>query len=199
MATRTSSSPLPKSGPALKGYNFASTWEQNAPLTEQQQAAIAALSHAVSERPFPINMVDDTLDLFNQLQLQHQLVATKTKTLHDTCDRLLNPLLEEIESRSLRKEYAQLLAECHWLYCEQGLSLVRGIVHQLISEFAKKEALPSLTRSGCAYLMQVCQLEHQLFDHFFPSSSEDVSSLAPLIDPLYDFLLVLIISLFFLK
>ncbi|XP_042498821.1 conserved oligomeric Golgi complex subunit 3-like isoform X7 [Macadamia integrifolia] len=143
--------------------------------------------------------VDDTLDLFNQLQLQHQLVATKTKTLHDTCDRLLNPLLEEIESRSLRKEYAQLLAECHWLYCEQGLSLVRGIVHQLISEFAKKEALPSLTRSGCAYLMQVCQLEHQLFDHFFPSSSEDVSSLAPLIDPLYDFLLVLIISLFFLK
>ncbi|XP_042498816.1 conserved oligomeric Golgi complex subunit 3-like isoform X2 [Macadamia integrifolia] len=218
MATRTSSSPLPKSGPALKGYNFASTWEQNAPLTEQQQAAIAALSHAVSERPFPINMVDDTLDLFNQLQLQHQLVATKTKTLHDTCDRLvqalirgnsgsktavsegveasviyvrfkatvreLNPLLEEIESRSLRKEYAQLLAECHWLYCEQGLSLVRGIVHQLISEFAKKEALPSLTRSGCAYLMQVCQLEHQLFDHFFPSSSEDVSSLAPLIDPL---------------
>ncbi|KAL6500097.1 hypothetical protein OROGR_028007 [Orobanche gracilis] len=31
---------------------------------------------------------------------------------------------------------------------------MRGIVHQRISEFAKKEALPSLTRSGCAYLMQ---------------------------------------------
>ncbi|XP_042485003.1 conserved oligomeric Golgi complex subunit 3 [Macadamia integrifolia] len=396
MATRTSSSPLPKSGPALKGYNFASTWEQNAPLTEQQQAAIAALSHAVSERPFPINMsqelisgqdnglsvspkdnsfgdsgvveavlvnthqfytwftnlesamkseteekyrhyvntlmeqmqicddilrqVDDTLDLFNELQLQHQSVATKTKTLHDACDRLLmekqrliefaealrsklnyfdelenvatnfystnmnvgngkflpllkrldecisyvesnpqyaesgvylvkfrqlqsralgiirshilsilktassqvqalirgnsgsktavsegveasviyvrfkaaagelKPLLEEIESRASRKEYAQLLAECHRLYCEQRLSLVRGIVHQRVSEFAKKEALPSLTRSGCAYLMQVCQLEHQLFDHFFPSSSEDVSSLAPLIDPLCTYL-----------
>ncbi|KAJ4950280.1 hypothetical protein NE237_027112 [Protea cynaroides] len=28
MATRTSSSPLPKSGASLKGYNFASTWEQ---------------------------------------------------------------------------------------------------------------------------------------------------------------------------
>ncbi|KAL7248782.1 hypothetical protein ACSBR2_003504 [Camellia fascicularis] len=27
-------------------------------------------------------------------------------------------------------------------------------------------------------------VEHQLFDHFFPSSSEDISSLAPLIDPL---------------
>ncbi|GMP37100.1 hypothetical protein CsSME_00008944 [Camellia sinensis var. sinensis] len=34
------------------------------------------------------------------------------------------------------------------------------------------------------FKLQVCQLEHQLFDHFFPSSSEDMSSLAPLIDPL---------------
>ncbi|KAL4654547.1 hypothetical protein ACB092_01G387200 [Castanea dentata] len=96
----------------------------------------------------------------------------------------LKSVLEEIESRSSRKEYVQLLAECHKLYCEQRLSLV-SIVHQRISEFAKKESLPSLTRSGCAYLMQVCQLEHQLFDHFFPSSSEDVSSLAPLIDSLW--------------
>lgn len=30
---------------------------QNAPLTEQQKAAIAALSHAVAERPFPPNLV----------------------------------------------------------------------------------------------------------------------------------------------
>ncbi|CAA0828639.1 sec34-like family protein [Striga hermonthica] len=387
---------VPKSGAISKGYNFASTWEQNAPLTEQQHAAIAALSHAVAERPFPpnlapekaagrenglsistkhstsddsgameaalvntnqfykwfadleaamkseteekyqhyvrtlteriqtcdtiLNQVDETLDLFNELQLQHQAVATKTKTLHDACDRLLlekqrliefaeslraklnyfdelenvatsfyspsmnvshenflpllkrlddcisyvesnpqyaecnvylvkfrqlqsralgmirshvlsvlrnassqvqaairnsagnkasvseavetsiiyvrfkaaanelKPVLVEIESRKPRKEYVQILAECHKLYCEQRLSLVRGIVHQRISEFAKKEALPSLTRSGCAYLMQMCLLEHQLFDHFFPLSSEDVSSLAPLIDPLCTYL-----------
>ncbi|KAL9679014.1 hypothetical protein QQ045_016867 [Rhodiola kirilowii] len=95
----------------------------------------------------------------------------------------LKPVLVEIESRASRKECGQLLAECHKLYCEQRLSLIRGIVQHRISEFAK-EPLPSLTRSGCAYLMQVCQLEHQLFDHFFPSSSEDVSSLAPLIDPM---------------
>ncbi|KAG2692171.1 hypothetical protein I3760_08G040100 [Carya illinoinensis] len=397
-STKPSPPTLQKSGAISKGYNFASTWEQNAPLTEQQQAAILTLSHMVAERPFPLNLppdhvshpdnalsisasakdsflqhsgpaiqpflvntnqfykwftgleaamkseadekyqqyvntlteriqtcdgllkqVDDTLDLFDELQLQHQAVAMKTKTLHDACDRLvmekqrligfaealrsrlkyfdeleniasnfyspnmnvgnenfvpllkqlddcisyvesnpeylessvyllkfrqlqsralgmmrslvlsilksassqiqtairssgsgktavsegveasviyvrfkaaaseLKPVLEGIESRSSRKEYVQLLAECHRLYCEQRLSLVRGIVHQRISEFAKKEALPSLTRSGCAYLMQVCQLEHQLFDHFFPSS-EDISSLAPLIDPLSTYL-----------
>uniref|UniRef100_A0A5B7ACY8 Putative conserved oligomeric Golgi complex subunit 3 n=1 Tax=Davidia involucrata TaxID=16924 RepID=A0A5B7ACY8_DAVIN len=100
----------------------------------------------------------------------------------------LKPVLEEIESRTPRKEYVQILAECHKLYCEQRLSLVKGIVHQRIFEFAKKETLPSLMRSGCAYLMQVCQLEYQLFDHFFSSSSEDISSLAPLIDPLCTYL-----------
>ncbi|KAL6534808.1 Golgi transport complex subunit 3 [Orobanche gracilis] len=70
------------------------------------------------------------------------------------CKLHLKPVLEEIESRKPRKEYVQILTECHKLYCEQRLSLMRGIVHQRISEFAKKEALPSLTRSGCAYLMQ---------------------------------------------
>ncbi|KAM0949240.1 putative oligomeric Golgi complex, subunit 3, cullin repeat-like-containing domain superfamily [Dioscorea sansibarensis] len=386
---------LPKSGAISKGYNFASTWEQNAPLTEQQQAAVVALAQAVSERPFPQNLeqkssgkdgavlvsekdasleesgtvdavlvnahqfykwftdlesamkseteekyrlyvntlverveicdgilrqVDDTLSLFNELQSLHHNVTTKTKTLHDACDRLLlekqrliefadalrsklnyfdelenisgsfyssnmnigseqffpllkrlddcisyvesNPqyaesgvylvkfrqlqsralgvirshvlsvlkgassqvqaairgsvsskttvsegveasiiyvrfkaaaselktVLEEIGSRSSRKEYSQLLTECHKLYCEQRLSLIKGIVQQRISEFSRKEALPSLSRSGCAYLMQVCQLEHQLFDHFFPSSSTDASSLAPLIDPLCTYL-----------
>ncbi|XP_072997386.1 conserved oligomeric Golgi complex subunit 3 [Typha latifolia] len=387
---------LPKSGAVSKGYNFASTWEQSAPLTEQQKAAILALSHAVAERPYPPNLsqeqiagkdgnllvshedssleeagamdavlvnthqfykwfmelesamkseteekyslyvntlteriqicdgilqeVDDTLNLFNELQSLHHSVATKTKALHDACDRLLvekqrliefaealrsklnyfdelenvstsfyspnmnistghflpllkrlddcisyvesnpqyaesgvylvkfrqlqsralgmirshvlsvlkgassqvhaairgsssgkatvsegveasviyvrfkaaanelKPVLGEIEGRSSRKEYAQILAECHKLYCEQRLQLVKGIVQQRISEFAKREALPSLTRSGCAYLMQVCQFEHQLFDHFFPSSSADVSSLSPLMDPLCTYL-----------
>ncbi|CAL9162414.1 unnamed protein product [Musa hybrid cultivar] len=393
--TTATTNPLPKSGAVSKGYNFASSWEQNAPLTEQQKAAILALSNAVAERPFPphlsqeqipggsgasaspqdstledsgaidavlvnthqfykwfsdlesamkseteekyrlyvntlvervqicdeiLQQVDETLNLFNELQSLHQTVATKTKTLHDACDRLLiekqrliefadalrsklnyfdelenvstnfyssnmsissveflpllkrlddcisyvesnpqyaesgvylvkfrqlqsralgmirshvlsvlksassqvqtairgsssskatvsegveasiiyvrfkaaaselKPVLAEIESRTSRKEYAQILKECHKLYCEQRLSLVKGIVQQRISEFSKKEPLPSLTRSGCAYLMQVCQLEHQLFEHFFASSSADVSSLSPLINPLSTYL-----------
>lgn len=387
------SAPLPGSGAVFRGYNFANTWEQNAPLTEEQKVAITSLSRAVAERPFPPNLaqeqnsgkdggtvvsindaveeaginvvlvnthqfykwftdlesamkseteekyrlyvntlvdyihicdgileqVDDTLNLFNELQALQQSVATKTKTLHDACDRLLlekqrlidfaealrnklnyfdelenvssnfyspnmsagnrqflpllkrlddcisyvesnpqyaesavylvkfrqlqsralgiirshvlsvlktassqvqaalrgsgsnktpvaegvesviyvhfkaaaselKPVLEEIESRSSRKEYSQILMECHRMYYEQRLSLVKSIVQQRISEFSKKEELPSLTRSGCAYLIQVCQLEHQLFVHFFPSSSTDVSNMAPLIDPLCTYL-----------
>ncbi|KAJ1700483.1 hypothetical protein LUZ63_000262 [Rhynchospora breviuscula] len=402
----TTSLALPKSGAISKGYNFASTWDQNAPLTDQQKAAILALSNAVSERPFPPNLaqeqilvkegslsvspdqssldqagaldaalvnthqfykwyaelestmkseteekyrlyedtlteriqicdqilqqVDDTLSLISELQSLHQSVATKTKTLHDACDQLLvekqrliefadalrsrlnffdelenvrfihfkysqvstsfyapnmnigneqllpllkrlddcisyvesnpqyaesgvylvkfrqlqsralgmirchvlsvlkgassqvqaaikgstagktvasegveesiiyvrfkaaaselKPILGEIEGRASRKEFAQILSECHKLYCEQRLYLIKGTVQQRVLDYTKKEPLPSLTRSGCAYLMQVCQFEHQLFDHFFPSSSKDVSSLAPLMDPLCNYL-----------
>ncbi|KAG2699272.1 hypothetical protein I3760_07G185500 [Carya illinoinensis] len=54
-STKLSAPTLPKSGAISKGYNFASNWEQNAPLTDQQQAAILTLSHAVAERPFPPN------------------------------------------------------------------------------------------------------------------------------------------------
>ncbi|XP_045795356.1 uncharacterized protein LOC123889893 isoform X1 [Trifolium pratense] len=47
--------------------------------------------------------VDDTLDLYNELQLQHQVVATKTKTLHDACDRLIVVLAPLTRNRSYGK------------------------------------------------------------------------------------------------
>lgn len=387
--------PVPRSAAVSKGYSFGSTWEQNAPLTEQQLAAVVALGQICAERSMPAHLagdnsanqatqdeasalsdvsqqrlnlsdlalanshqfykwhtdlevamkseteekyrqyvntltghlntcdellgcVDSTLGLFDDLQAQHQAVALKTKTLHDACERLvmekdrlvefadalksklnyfdelesiatqfhaptmsvasghflpllkrldecisyvtnnpqyadsstylvkfrqlqsralgmvrthvlsvlrsaaaqvqsairesvglsgkssiaegsetsvlyvrfkaaahdLKPLMEEIESRASRKEYSQVLSDCHKLYCEQRLSLVQGVVMQRLAEYARNEPLTSLTRSGGAYLIQVCQLEHQLFDHFFPSSSSEVANLTPLVDPL---------------
>ncbi|KAM0908903.1 hypothetical protein ACQ4PT_015170 [Festuca glaucescens] len=191
-----------------------------------------------------LKQVDDTLNLFEELQSLHSSVAIKTKTLHDACDQLLvekqrliefadalrsryvennpqyaeyavylvkfrqlqsralgmirshvlstlkaasaqvqaairgsgsgknavtegveasliyvcfkaaagelKPIFDEIESRSAKKEYAHILSECHSLFCEQRLYLIRGMVQQSISEFAKNEALPSLTR--CTHL-----------------------------------------------
>lgn len=393
MASRASPVPAARPPAVSKGYTFASSWDQNAPLTEKQKTAVAALAQAFADRPIPshveestnghfsdasfpldesshhnsfpteavllnshqfykwftdlesamkseteekyqryvntltehlqtcdqiLGQLDSTLHLFDDLQEQHQAVATKTKTLHDACERLvlekdrlvefadalrnklnyfdeleniatqfyaptmsvasghflpllkrldecisyvnnnpqyadsavyvvkfrqlqsralsmvrthvlgvfkmasqqvqagikesasahgkaalseaaetsvlyvrfkaaaneIKPLMVEIESRSSKAEYAQILADCHSLYCEQRLSLVRGVVRQRISDYSKSEPLASLTRQGCAYLMQVCQSEHQLFDHFFSSSSSDISNLAPLVDPL---------------
>lgn len=47
----------------------------------------------------------------------------------------LKPVLEEIESRSARKEYVQILAECHRLYCEQRLSLVSSFLEYNLVSF----------------------------------------------------------------
>lgn len=42
-------------------------------------------------------------------------------SLEFLCHCILNPLLEDTESRSSRKESVQILSECHKLYCEQRL------------------------------------------------------------------------------
>ncbi|KAK7856187.1 conserved oligomeric golgi complex subunit 3 [Quercus suber] len=274
--------PFPKSEAASRSYNFAQTWDQSTFLTEQQQAAIAALSHVFAERPFPPNLsqdhqdnavsavsasasandsnnsvqdygssttlplllntnqfykwftdlesamkseVDDTLDYFNELQLQHQAVATKTKTLHDACDRLVvekQRLIEFADALRSKLNYFDELeniasnfyspnmsvgnenflpllkrlddcisyVESNPQYAESSVYLLK--FRQL--QWEQKAAVSEGVEASVIHVRfkaaanEVCQLEYQLFDHFFPSSSEDISSLAPLIDPLSTYL-----------
>eukprot|EP00898_Chlorokybus_atmophyticus_P000708 jgi/Chlat1/1638/Chrsp127S01891 len=379
MAAAAAPPPLAGRAAVSRGYSFVHTWEQNAPLTDEQLQAVSLVADYVGERPLPqhlesgsqdqqpptpssdekahqflppsqlslqnshqfykwhaeleaamnsemeekyqhyaeellnhlrtfdsiISLVDETLQLFEDLQAQHRAVATKTRALSDACEQLVqekerlaafadalrtklnyfdelekmrffpmklsdgvcryvssNPqyadsstylvkfkqlqaralglvrthvlsvlryasaqvqaavresgatgvmegaetsllyvrfraaapelkgLMEEMEARGSRKEYAQLLTDCHALYCSERLALVAATVQERIAAYAAAQPVATLTRSGCAYLMQVCQLEHQLFEHFFPSSSASTSvttgpnPLAPLLDPL---------------
>lgn len=62
--------------------------------------------------------VDDTLDLFNELQLQHQAVATKTKTLHDACDRLV--------------WFCYLSSQSHFLFCFLYGEVLAGMIVKVI-------------------------------------------------------------------
>ncbi|KAH9610426.1 hypothetical protein KSS87_005669, partial [Heliosperma pusillum] len=127
-----------------------------------------------------LRQLDDTLELFNELQLQHQAVATKTKTLRDACDSLLmekQRLIAFADALRSKLNYFDELENVHeairnsggnkfsvseaveasiiYVRFKAAASELRGIVQQRISEFSKKEALSSLTRSGRAYLMQV--------------------------------------------
>ena len=76
------------------------------------------------------------------------------------CDKLTAPvcvvpgLLAGIAVRAKRPEYAQLLTDCQRVYCEVRLGLVAAITAERVAEYAR-DPLPSLTRSGCSYLMQV--------------------------------------------
>lgn len=95
----------------------------------------------------------------------------------------LKGLLAGIHARVQRPEYARLLSDCQILYCDTRLQLVSGVTHDAILHMSS-EPLPVLARDGWAYLMQVCQYEHQLFDHFFPGEDPEGPTLAPLMDPL---------------
>ncbi|KAI3839923.1 hypothetical protein MKX03_025188 [Papaver bracteatum] len=81
------------------------------------------------------------------------------------------PMLKRLD------ECISAAGELFWLYTQDDLCIfefplsiyIKSIVHQRNSDFAKKEELPSLTRSGCAYLVQVCLHEHPLiFSHLPP-------------------------------
>ncbi|GLC45161.1 hypothetical protein PLESTB_000428800 [Pleodorina starrii] len=76
-------------------------------------------------------------------------------------------LLRGVELRAGRPEYLRLLTECHSLYAQARLALIGPYVQQRIDQYAAT-ALPLFTRNGCEHLGRVCQLEVQLFEHFFP-------------------------------
>jgi len=65
--------------------------------------------------------------------------------------------------------YQQLLTECHQCYFTQRELLLSSSVAGSITELSvtHKGDHCSLVRSSCAFLVHVCQDEHQLFYQFF--------------------------------
>ena len=51
--------------------------------------------------------------------------------------------------------WVQLLTDCHLLYCEQRLALLGGVAQDRLADYCTNQSLTDMTRSGCAYLMQV--------------------------------------------
>ena len=85
----------------------------------------------------------------------------------------LRAVIAEMEARADKREYAQLLSECHSEYCDQRLALCMPVVEQRMSVFAAPgKPLDSLVRSGSAYLLLLCRQEQQLFDFLFQGAAE---------------------------
>lgn len=97
----------------------------------------------------------------------------------------LKSTMEEMEDRINLPEYSKLVSDCLSYYFDTRLTLIRPTVEERIWHFAEGRYLPPLLRSGFSYLVQVCQLEFQLFQHFFPRSADDPNNLSPLIEPVF--------------
>jgi len=66
-------------------------------------------------------------------------------------------------------EYAQLLSDCHQCYVTQRQTLLAPSVSESIRLLSEKHSRDhcTLVRSGCAFLIHMCQDEYQLFFNFF--------------------------------
>lgn len=97
----------------------------------------------------------------------------------------LKSTMEEMEHRVDLPEYSKLVIDCLSYYFDTRLTLIRPTVKERIQGFSGGEYLPPLLRQGLSYLVQICQLEYQLFQYFFPKSAEDPMNILPLIEPVF--------------
>ncbi|KAM8975629.1 conserved oligomeric Golgi complex subunit 3 isoform 2-T2 [Pelodytes ibericus] len=112
-------------------------------------------------------------------------------------------LIEQIEQRSEKlPEYQQLLAEIHHCYLGQRENLLSPSITTTITDLTSQNNRDhcALVRSGCAFMVHVCQDEYQLYNEFFTKPTPKLDELlGKLCLSLYDVLRPLIIHVVHLE
>ncbi|XP_022087992.1 conserved oligomeric Golgi complex subunit 3-like isoform X2 [Acanthaster planci] len=108
-------------------------------------------------------------------------------------------MMEQTEQRlDKSSEYQTLLDDCHQYYLNQRQQLLAPSITAAVSELATKHVRDhcALVRSGCAFMVHVCEDEYQLFFHFFSRPTDKLDTmLEGLCMSLYDVLRPLIIHI----
>ncbi|XP_038049939.1 conserved oligomeric Golgi complex subunit 3-like isoform X2 [Patiria miniata] len=108
-------------------------------------------------------------------------------------------MMEQIEQRLDKSpEYQTLLDDCHQYYLNQRQQLLAPSITAAVNELATKHVRDhcALVRSGCAFMVHVCEDEYQLFFHFFSRQTDKLDTmLEGLSMSLYDVLRPLIIHI----
>ncbi|KAM8922628.1 conserved oligomeric Golgi complex subunit 3 isoform 2-T2 [Lycaon pictus] len=139
--------------------------------------------------PASIPNADNAFTLF---YVKFRAAAPKVRTL-----------IEQIEQRSEKiPEYQQLLNDIHQCYLDQRELLLGPSITCTVTELTSQNNRDhcALIRSGCAFMVHVCQDEHQLYNEFFtkPTSKLD-ELLEKLCVSLYDVFRPLIIHVIHLE
>lgn len=111
----------------------------------------------------------------------------------------VHALMEQLEQRTNKsQEYAQILNDCHQCYFSQRELLLGPSVESTISDLATRYHRDhcALMRSGCAFMVHVCEDEYQLYFNFFSKPSPQLDEmLEKLCTYLYDVFRPLIIHI----
>ncbi|KAG8452311.1 hypothetical protein GDO86_004207, partial [Hymenochirus boettgeri] len=112
-------------------------------------------------------------------------------------------LIEQMEQRAEKiPEYSQLLGEIHQCYLTQRENLLSPSIATTITDLTSQNNRDhcALVRSGCAFMVHVCQDEHQLYNEFFTKPTPKLDELLEkLCLSLYDVLRPLIIHIVHLE
>jgi hypothetical protein len=124
-------------------------------------------------RNYVINTFKDTAShVLTQLKTQKDATSLIFYVDFKLVAPKVKPLCTEIENRSGQREYAALLSDCHTVYFQQRRLLLHDLVSKnLLSVSTTSNDLTAATRDGCSYLLNICQLEHDLFCQFFTATS----------------------------
>ncbi|KAJ3592104.1 hypothetical protein NHX12_007233 [Muraenolepis orangiensis] len=132
----------------------------------------------------------------------HHLTSQLTKRFRAAAPKVRS-LIEQIEERAERiPEYHHLLGEVHQCYLDQREQLLSPSITSTITDLTSQNSKDhcALVRSGCAFMVHVCQDEHQLFNDFFTKPSPSLDELLEkLCLSLYDVLRPLIIHVVHLE
>ncbi|XP_073068701.1 conserved oligomeric Golgi complex subunit 3 isoform X3 [Manis javanica] len=146
-------------------------------------------SQLLKRDPSSVPNADNAFTLF---YVKFRAAAPKVRTL-----------IEQIEQRSEKiPEYQQLLNDIHQCYLDQRELLLGPSITCTVTELTSQNNRDhcALIRSGCAFMVHVCQDEHQLYNEFFtkPTSKLD-ELLEKLCVSLYDVFRPLIIHVIHLE
>jgi len=142
------------------------------------------------EKDTPTTLVQE--DAFTLYYGKFRAHAPKIKTL-----------TSELETRVTKStEYQRYLSDIHYSYFSQRELLlspsVTSAMNDLLNQHQKDHC--ALVRSSCAFMLHVCDDEHQLFKHFFNQPTQQLHDmLLNLCGSLYDMLRPLIIQIYHLE
>ncbi|XP_069496876.1 conserved oligomeric Golgi complex subunit 3 [Ambystoma mexicanum] len=146
-------------------------------------------SQLIKRDPLAVPNSDNAFTLF---YVKFRAAAPKVSTL-----------IEQIEQRCEKiPEYQQLLNEIHHCYLDQRDLLLSPSITSTIADMTSQNNRDhcALVRSGCAFMVHVCQDEHQLYNEFFTKSTPKLDELLEkLCLSLYDVLRPLIIHVIHLE
>ncbi|GCB79996.1 hypothetical protein scyTo_0016077 [Scyliorhinus torazame] len=105
------------------------------------------------------SVISNTDNAFTLFYVKFRAAAPKVRSL-----------IEQVEQRTEKSsEYQQLLSEIHQCYLDQRGLLLGPSIASTIADLTSQNNRDhcALVRSGCAFLVHVCQDEHRLYNEFF--------------------------------